>query len=108
MSDQLALAETGVATPPELRLTRRQRFALEFIAQKACSSEDLGAALHEYRDAHSVTSGCQFCRPEGAAMGARLRQFGLVRWSRKLGVWYLVEVGMPKPDRGAQTDEIPF
>jgi len=26
----------------------------------------------------------------------------------KLGVWYLREAGMPVPDRGAQSDVIPY
>lgn len=106
VSDQLALV--GPATPPDLKLTARQRFALEFIAQKPCSSEELGAALHEYRGTHAATTLCRWCQPEGAGMGSRLRDDGLVKFRRKLGVWYLVEHGAPKPQRGSQSDDIPF
>lgn len=111
MSDQLALV--GPATPPDLHLTRRQRFALEFVAHRPVSSEELGAALHAYRQAegkggHSVQTTCHWCRPEGAAMGARLRELKLVRFARKLGVWYLEEDGRPKAAGGAQSDEIPY
>jgi hypothetical protein len=112
MNDQLALA--GPATPPNLHLTRRQRFALEFIAQRPCSSEELGAALHAYRlgegkGGHLIETTCRWCQPEGAAMGARLREFKLVRFARNLKVWYLEENGRPQDaDKSAQTDEIPF
>lgn len=110
MTDQLALV--GPATPPDLKLTKRQRFALEFIAQKPVSSEELGAALHEYRDAHPATKTCRWCEAEGASMGSRLRQDGLVRFARNLKVWYLVEKGRPERSvadaQSAQSDEIPF
>jgi len=111
VSDQLALV--GTPTPPDLRLTKRQRFALELIARLPLSSESLGAALHERRRAeggkgHSATTTCQFCKSEGAHMGATLRKKGLVRFARNLAVWYAEENGRPRPDRGAQTDEIPF
>jgi hypothetical protein len=111
MSDQLALV--GPATPPDLKLTRRQRFALEFIARRPVSSEELGAALHEFRmleggRGHRAEGRCDWCQPEGASMGNRLRELGLVRFTRKLGVWYLQETGPPPPDRGAQSDVIPY
>ena len=41
-------------------------------------------------------------------MGARLRELGLVRYSRKVGVWYLADGEKPKAPQGAQGDEIPF
>ena len=106
MSDQLALV--GPATPPNLHLTKRQRFALEFIAHRPVSSEELGAALHEYRGTHPAQRPCRWCKAEGAGMGSRLRSDGLVRFARKLGVWYLEEDGRPKALGGAQTDVIPF
>jgi hypothetical protein len=94
VSDQLSLV--GPATPPNLRLTRRQRFALEFIARRPVSSDELGAALHEYRGTHAAQRTCHWCKPEGAGMGSRLRELGLVRFARNLGVWYLVEQGRPE------------
>ncbi len=114
MSDQLALV--GPATPPELKLTKRQRFALEFVAHKPVSSEDLGAALHEYRGAHPVQRPCHWCKAEGSGMGSRLRELGLVKFARNLGVWYLVEQGRPAAPREAAgegvydpaSSEIPF
>lgn len=94
MSDQLALV--GPATPPDLKLTKRQRFAFELLARVPLSSEGLGAALHEYRGVHPATKSCRWCQPEGAGMGARLRELGLVRLARNLSVWYLVEQGRPE------------
>lgn len=87
---QMALDGTGVPTPPDVKLTKRQRFALELIGRLGyVSSEQLGSALHEYRSAHRATTACTFCRPEGAAMGASLREKGLVRLKRAKG-WYVV------------------
>ena len=111
MSDQLALI--GLATPPDLKLTKRQRFALELIARKPLSSEELGAALHEYRmqdggRGHRAENRCRWCKAEGAHMGAALRRDGLVRFARALAVWYLEENGRPRASSEAQTDDIPF
>jgi hypothetical protein len=111
VSDQLALV--GPATPPDLKLTARQRFALELIAEKPCSSEELGAALHEYRlleggRGHGRDSRCTWCKAEGASLGSRLRKDGLVKFARTLGVWYLSEDGRPKVAREPQSDDIPF
>jgi hypothetical protein len=117
--EQLALV--GAATPPNLHLTRRQRFALEFIHHRPVSSEELGAALHQYRKGeggkgHDATERCDFCQVEGAGMGARLREFGLVRYARNLEVWYCVEDGRPGAEPARQPEgtydpasqEIPF
>ena len=111
MSDQLSLV--GPATPPDLHLTKRQRFALELIAHKPISSEELGASLHEYRmrgggRGHTAQTRCDWCKSEGAHMGSTLRKHGLVRFARNLTVLYLEEKCRPKGDRGSQTDEIPF
>lgn len=108
MPDQLALV--GPATPPDLHLTKRQRFALEFIARRPVSSEELGAALHEYRGSHPAQRPCRWCQGEGAGMGSRLREDGLVRFARNLKVWYLVEAGRPEKasESDSQTDAIPY
>lgn len=111
MPDQLALV--GPATPPDLKLTKRQRFALELVARRPVSSEELGAALHEYRmqgggRGHRSEDRCRWCKAEGAHMGATLRKDGLVRFARYLSVWYLEENGRPRGSSGAQTDDIPF
>lgn len=112
MSEQLALV--GPSTPPDLKLTQRQRFALELIAQKPLSSEGLGAALHEFRmleggRGHRAEDRCDWCKAEGAHMGDRLRRDGLVRFARHLAVWYLAEQGRPAESaESAQTDVIPF
>lgn len=117
---QMVLDGTGVATPPELRLTRRQRFALEIVAEKEpVGEEELGAYLHELRaieekgSGHDHLSVCRFCRQEGRAMLVRLREFGLVRQSRKLGGWRLESSSVRELlKRGAPYDpdeaEIPF
>lgn len=107
--DQLALV--GAATPPDLHLTRRQRFALEFVHHRPCSSEELGAALHQYRKGeggrgHDATKTCQFCKPEGAQMGDTLRSKGLVRYARNLGVWYCLEDGRPEASPARPPDGI--
>lgn len=116
MNDQLALV--GPATPPCLKLTPRQRFALEFISRRPVSSEELGAALHEWTmregkgRGHIAQMRCDFCQTTGAEMGNRLRREGLMRFARNLGVWYLVEQGRPadapKAIRSAQAEVIPF
>ena len=113
MLDQLSFAETGAATPPELKLTRRQRFALELITHTPLSSENLGAALHEYRmkeggKGHDARRPCQFCRAEGAHMGDALRKKKLVRFARNLAVWYSEDKGRPKTARELATTDIPF
>jgi hypothetical protein len=47
---QMSIEGTGAPTQPSLRLTRRQRFALELIVRMAPMPSDLlGACLHEYR-----------------------------------------------------------
>lgn len=109
---QLSIEGTGIPTPPETRLTKRQRFALELIGQLGyMTSEELGASLHEYRGAHPATRTCTFCRPEGAHMGASLREKGLVRMKRDRG-WYVVGLEAPRPSGpSAQLgpdDDLPF
>ena len=108
MSDQGALF--GIKVPPDVKLTEKQWFALEMIATKPVSSSDLGVALHRRRGCSYCQPDrpCAFAAPEGADMGAALRSKGLVRYTRKLGVWYLVESGMPKRRTSAQTDVLPI
>lgn len=97
MTDQLAL--DGVPTDPAIRLTQRQRYALEHIGAHApVPSDELGALLHELRDTEARThhlrdERCTFCKGEGAGMGGRLRDLGLVRFRKGAG-WYVP--GLPE------------
>lgn len=84
MSDQLAIDGTGVPTPPEVKLTERQRDALEKIAADGpITSDDLGAHLNPRFPNSPWNAG------NGAATGHRLRALGLVRYSRNHGGWVL-------------------
>lgn len=105
MSDQRVLF--GVTVPPEVKLTERQWFALNTIASKPQSSEQLGVELHRRRGCGYCKPGtpCQYAASEGAHMGGTLRQKGLVKFRRKgqrVGVWYLVEQGAPRSSAGPQ------
>jgi hypothetical protein len=99
----------GVTVPPGLKLGSRQMFALESLGAGPLSSEQLGVAIHARRrcDYCKPDRPCQFVQTEGAEVGASLRRHGLARFSRKRGVWYLVETGLP-PDQTAQGRQIPF
>jgi hypothetical protein len=109
VTDQPALF--GVSIPPGLRLGPNQHLVLEMLAERPCSSEELGAAIHARRH-DQPEHFCDFCAGEGASVASSLRSHRLVKHARKLGVWYLVEKGRPneRPKRtsSAQTDVIPF
>jgi hypothetical protein len=105
MSEQTALF--GISVPPEVKLTERQWFALETVANLRPNSAKLGLELHRRRGC-SYCKGeqaCQYASGEGAQMGNRLRELGLVRFSRKKDHWYLaVPTAVPAPD----PDDIPY
>jgi hypothetical protein len=117
---QLVLDGTGTPTPPGVALTRRQRFALEIVAEKEpISSERLGAYLHELRaveesgNGHGHEDVCRFCRQEGRGMGERLRELDLVRYSTKAHGWRLATSDVrrllgPGAAYDPDTAEIPF
>lgn len=117
MTEQLGLDGTGVTTPPEVRLTERQRHALDFIGKHGpVPSDMLGALLHEFRPAEAATHHCRdercdFCRSEGASMGARLRELELVSYRKQRG-WVLWGAPREEPRREMSYDpatvEIPF
>lgn len=102
----------GITVPPDVKLTERQWFALETIASAPVTSERLGLGLHRRRGCRFCTDGpCQYAEAEGAQMGNRLRELGLVRLRRKghkRPVWYLAEQGPPGRSSGAQSDDIGF
>jgi hypothetical protein len=66
-------------------LTPRQRFALAFVkATGIVQADELGAALHEYRQqeggrGHRADTRCRFCPDEGRDMAAALERKGLVK-----------------------------
>lgn len=91
-------------TPPDLNLTPRQRRALELIAERQpFPSADLGAALSGFPLS-------EWNAANGAALGNRLRELGLVRFSRKRGGWVLKDWKDTGSSAGpsAQGGEIPF
>jgi len=107
---QLAIGGTGVPTPPEVKLTERQRRALEIIAaHQPIASEDLGRAL-------SNRPWSNYDKAQGAEVGAALRDKHLARYSRKRGGWVLADWkddGSPDGNRADSgydpaTAEIPF
>lgn len=106
MPEQVALF--GISVPPEVKLTERQWFALETIANLKPSSEKLGLELHRRRGCTYCKGdkACQYASGEGAQVGSRLRELGLVRFRRKGdGFWYLVVAAeLPPPD----PDDIPY
>ena len=99
----------GLTVPPGLKLGARQMLALESLAERPLSSEQIGIAIHARRrcDYCKPERPCQFVSVEGAEVGASLRKHGLTKFSRKRGVWYLVETGLP-PDQAAHGQQIPF
>lgn len=78
MTEQLTLAGTP---EPTLKLTDRQRFALELIRELGpVPSDELGAHMHERRGKHSTDIRCSWCTQEGESVGKELRR------KRTLGV----------------------
>lgn len=102
MTDQTNLLG-DVPVDPNVKLTGRQRLALEHIAKfDRLASDELGAFLHEERRSrtgrgHDRDERCEYCGDEGSQMGAALRAKGLVRYSRGAGTgddsagWYVVD-----------------
>ncbi|RDI73287.1 hypothetical protein Gocc_2887 [Gaiella occulta] len=85
---------------PAVKLTPRQRVALEHIRRRQpVTNDELGAALHSFRRGqggrgHDRDLRCEWCRTEGAQMGRRLRALALVQWKRNAG-WTLVGYQAP-------------
>lgn len=96
------MSEQGTLFVDPPKLTDRQSLALELIREHApMSSDELGAYLHEDRmrrggRGHAAVTTCGYCQQEGLNMGGRLRELGLVRFSRKAGGWYDAEQGIPQ------------
>ncbi len=102
---QLDLTGAPSLVPPAVRLTTRQRIALEHVAEhQPVSADEIGARLHAYRrqqggHGHSIDARCQFCAEEGNSMLRRLRELGLVRRKMRVG-WVTVR----PVDSGSQGD----
>lgn len=103
MTDQLELL-SDTPVDPTVRLTARQRLALEYIGHhQPVASDELGAFLHEERRArggrgHSADERCDFCQQEGSQMGAALRLKGLVKQRRGAG-WVVSGMSGSSPER---------
>lgn len=118
MTHQLDLI-TGqpVAAPRDpSALTDRQQLALEHIAaHQPVSSDELGAVLHEDRQArgrkgHSRDQRCEWCATEGNVVGASLRAKGLIVRRKTIG-WCLPDHSPDRPGASGYdpaTSEIPF
>lgn len=111
---QLELDGTPTLAPPEVRVSPRQRLALDYLRHHApVPSDELGALLHEDRRArglngHSADERCRFCADEGKQMGGALRAKGLVRYRRgEGGGWYLADRTAPTPQVEEQEDPFP-
>ena len=87
--------------------------ALDALKDGPLTSAELGVRIH--RDARSRI--CDYCRngldcfyaeADGAHVAASLRSHGLTKFSRKRGVWYLVELGLPPEAQSRADDQIPF
>jgi hypothetical protein len=86
MSDLLG----DVLIPPDVKLTERQRMALDFIETgQPVETTQFGALMHAYQAKHETYERCQWCKPTGNELGRALRNKGLVKYSRKLGGWVL-------------------
>lgn len=94
---QLELLGGSVPVEPGVKLTARQRYALEVIGKlQPVESDELGAYLHQERQTrtggekgHAADVRCEWCGTEGAQMGAALRNRRLVTKKRDAG-WVLV------------------
>lgn len=108
--EQLAL--TGVPTPPDVKLTPRQRSALEHIAaNQPLASDELGAYLHEIRrerggKGHPRNSSCDWCKSEGAQMGKALRDKQLVKYRLGEG-WILADTDVKQRAADASFGDFP-
>ena len=99
----------GVAPEPELKLTSRQRYALDVIASHGpIQSVELGAYLCERRGKHSHDVVCEWCQSSGKEVGRALAKRGLVKRRRGEG-WVPADW---QPDYGSSAiqgdGEIPF
>lgn len=105
MTEQLGLLP-GVPVDPTVKLTARQRFALELIARlQPVPSDELGAYLCERRGKHHHDDRCDWDSQNGRAVGAALRRHGLVRQKRHAG-WVLATGVSANTER--DQGEIPY
>jgi hypothetical protein len=86
--EQLTL--DGKTEDPAVKLTERQRFALNLIGQLGpAPSDELGAHMHARRGKHGADQRCEWCAREGKGIGAELLAKNLVKQRRGEG-WVLV------------------
>lgn len=110
MTDQLTIA--GQTEDPTVKLTARQRFALDLIGELGpIPSDELGAHMHERRGKHGLEARCTYCGQEGKGVGGELRKKKLVKQRREEG-WVLLSAPRTTSAREGSYDpataEIPF
>lgn len=94
----------GQIEAPAVKLTGRQRFALEVIDRLGpVASDELGAHLHERRARHGVDERCRWCGQEGNAAGRELRTKGFVKLRRSEG-WVLAGVAAKAKQASSEYD----
>lgn len=85
----------GPTVPPGTRLTKRQRRALELIAELGpIPHDELGAYFHR----HGAGTRCQWCNATGREIGRALQAKNLVSMRREQG---LTLAGDPPTNRDA-------
>lgn len=110
MTDQLSI--DGKVEDPAVKLTERQRFALDLISDLGPIPDDeLGAHMHERKGRHSAEVRCTFCGSDGRSIGKELRRKGLVKQRRSEG-WYVPGRKSQRAPEGSgynpATEPIPF
>lgn len=103
----------GRLVPVGVKLTERQRLALDYVrAHGPVASDELGALLHEERQArggrgHHRDLRCDWCGDEGSSMGKRLRELGLVRKrTGESGGWYVPDSRGPDRESADRTAQL--
>jgi hypothetical protein len=82
-----------VLVDPTVKLTVRQRYALEIIHDlQPVTSDELGAHLCARRGKHAADTRCQYDTVNGREVARALRAKGLVRERRDEG-WYIAGSG---------------
>lgn len=102
MTDQLTLE--GKVEDPAVKISDRQRFALDVITELGpIPNDELGAHMHERRGKHPADQRCQWCAQEGKGIGGELRKKKLVKQRRAEG-WVVVGAAASTRETGSGYD----